>query len=174
MQLKLLGLFLLLFNPLLKIGQDSEYAVKVAFMERFTRFIEWPAEIEINDRSKAFVFGVLGENPFDYLLEDFFEKQRIKKSEVELRYLDSYVEASDCHMLYISKSESGNLQTILHHLKEKPILTISDSDGFAEAGVMINLFVEDEYIRFEINEKAAQAAGLSISYHLLNNARNVY
>jgi hypothetical protein len=48
----------------------SEYEVKAAFLEKFTRFIEWPSEVHIEDVSRPFVIGVIGEN----LLTQFLKK----------------------------------------------------------------------------------------------------
>ena len=51
------------------------------------------------------------------------------------------------------------------------LLTVSDIKGFAAAGGVIELFAEDGKMRFEINTRAAQRAGLRISSQLLKLAR---
>ena len=51
------------------------------------------------------------------------------------------------------------------------LLTVSDIRGFAAAGGVIELFAEDGKMRFEINPRAAQRAGLRISSQLLKLAR---
>ena len=65
------------------------------------------------------------------------------------------------------------LQKILTAVKNEPILTVSDSEGFAEEGVYINLYYKKELLAFEINYKASQQAGLKISYLLRNVAKIV-
>jgi hypothetical protein len=62
---------------------------------------------------------------------------------------------------------------VLDQLRGRPILTVSDADGFAEAGGMIGLFIEDSRVRFAINLGAAESAHLTISSRLLNLARIV-
>lgn len=47
------------------------------------------------------------------------------------------------------------------------MLTVSETDHFLEAGGIINFVHEDGRVRFEINEPAAQRAGLKISPQLL-------
>ena len=54
------------------------------------------------------------------------------------------------------------------------MLTVSDMEGFAEAGGVIGLMKTDEKIRFEINLLAAKDAGLVINSRLLNLAQIVY
>ena len=42
-------------------AQVPEYALKAEFLERFTRFVDWPGE---HDPRSPFVIGVYGSNPF--------------------------------------------------------------------------------------------------------------
>ena len=55
----------------------------------------------------------------------------------------------------------------------KPVLTVGDSQGFAERGVLINLFEESGYLRFDINMAAVQASPLKFSSRLLRLGRQV-
>ena len=48
-----------------------------------------------------------------------------------------------------------------------------DSAGFAALGGIINLTVEDNSVRFEVNQLAAERAGLKISSKLLGIAKIV-
>jgi hypothetical protein len=54
-----------------------------------------------------------------------------------------------------------------------PVLTVSEMPGFDELGGMVNFFIEDRRIRFEINPQAAARSGLRISSQLLNLSRIV-
>ena len=47
---------------------------------------------------------------------------------------------------------------------------MSDIEDFAAAGGMIQLFIRDEKVRFEINQQAAEATGLKIDARLLKLA----
>jgi hypothetical protein len=53
------------------------------------------------------------------------------------------------------------------------VLTIGDTEGYAEQGVMVNFYLEDNMVRIEINIDAARRAGLNISSQLLKLARIV-
>lgn len=76
-------------------------------------------------------------------------------------------------MLFISGSEEENLARIVKTINGALVLTIGDSEGFAKKGVMINFYMENKRVRFEINPKAAMHAGLRISSKLLRIARIV-
>jgi len=53
-------------------------------------------------------------------------------------------------------------------------LTIGDTKGFAQQGVIINFYIKDEKVRFEINVDAAKRANLKISAKLLRLAKIVH
>jgi len=55
-------------------------------------------------------------------------------------------------------------------LKNLPVLTISETAGFAKRGGMINFTLQDSKVRFEANVDAAKQAGLNISSRLLSLA----
>jgi hypothetical protein len=49
-------------------------------------------------------------------------------------------------------------------------LTIGDTEGFTQRGVMVNFYMENNRVFFEINPNAAMRAGLKISSALLRIA----
>ena len=58
-------------------------------------------------------------------------------------------------------------------VKWLPILTIGETPGFAARGGIINLTLEDNKVRFEVNIGAAKQANLNISSRLLALAKIV-
>jgi hypothetical protein len=62
----------------------------------------------------------------------------------------------------------------MRSLEGASILTIGDTAGFARQGVIINFYLENRKVRFEINAAAARRAGLTISSKLLKLAGAVY
>lgn len=154
-------------------SKQNEYLLKSVFMERFTRFIQWPKPFIEKDKNQHFIIGVIGPNPFDDILQTVFSRQPIKGKPVEVRLLNNLFEIAGCHMLFIGKTNRQSLSNIVNYSRNFPILTISDNTGYASWGVHINMYVENEQIRFEINNEAASASNLNISYLLLKVARIV-
>jgi len=180
-KMKLLN-WLILYLMILSIGflmpqsamaQQREYTIKAVFLEHFTRFIEWPESSEISDTSTPFIVAVIGENPFGSILEQIYAKQKIKNKSVEIRYISTPDEIGDCQILFISRSTKNILPEILSRTRNKPILTVSDTEGFAQQKVLINFYLTEDKIKFEINEKAVHQSGLVMSYRLLSLARIV-
>lgn len=148
--------------------QAPEYEVKAEFLERFTRFIDWPS-----DPPGRFVIGVIGRNPFNGFIERIASERRIKGRLVDVRYVSDVAQLDACQLVFIAASERAQLPRILARTASKPILTVADSDGFANAGVMINFYKTGDTVRFEVNESAVERSGLKVSSKLLKLARLV-
>ena len=164
---RILFLFLLYFGS--SDAQVSEYEYKAAFIERFTRFVQWPSEIE----SQTFKMVIFGENPFGNSLDQLFEDTEIKDLKVELIYTDKVEDLSHVDLVYIASSEKRRVEEILIALSHKPILIISDSKGFCKLGVHINMYIEDNYVRYEINQGALEESGIEVSSLLFASAKIV-
>ncbi|HNO87252.1 MAG TPA: YfiR family protein, partial [Rhodocyclaceae bacterium] len=59
-------------------------------------------------------------------------------------------------------------------LAGRGVLTVSDIDGFAEAGGGIGLVTEEDRVRFDINQAALTRDTLKASSQLLRLGRNVF
>ena len=154
-------------------GQDREYQMKAVFLDKFTHFVRWPATSVVADTSVPFVVGVIGDSPFGSTLEKIYAERRIKDKAVDIRYLTDLDEISKCNLLFIAHSAADRLSGIVAQTRHKPILTVSDTEGFAVRGVLINLYRHEGKVKFEINERAVHDSGLTFSYLLLNLARIV-
>jgi hypothetical protein len=162
--------------PFLCYAQEDrhhEYLLKSAFIERFTRFVQWPRSFEEGVQNQTFIFGALCAPEFCRVLEAAFAGHRIKNRPVKFRRIKTAEDVDGCHLVYIGKTDDPTLAGLIATLKSKPVLTVSDTRGYAQKGVHINMFVQQEQIRFEINHKSAVACGLKISHLLLKLARIV-
>src|SRR5665213_2368272 len=160
------GLFLAAAAGRAQVSQPSEYQLKSAFIYNFAKFIDWPTETSTNDKP-PFIIGVLGDNPFGNNLEQIIAGKQINERPVSVQFFHTAAEATNCQILFISKSEKKHFSEIIKSLHGIAILTVSETDQFIESGGMINFVEADSKIRFQINDKAAQAAGLKISSKLL-------
>lgn len=152
-------------------GQSTEYILKAGFIERFTRFIEWPSDSLQADTTKPFIILVLGKNPFGDNLQKFFTKTRIKGRKVVIRYAAKLDTNKYYHMIFICDNMSSELNFILNYAHDKPLITIGETEGFGSRGVLINFFLDNNKIRFEINQAAFRNTGLKVSHMLLNSAK---
>jgi uncharacterized protein DUF4154 len=145
----------------------GEYEVKAAFLFNFAKFVEWPEAALPADGT--FVIAVLGADPFGHALDDLEGRVVLGRRIVVKRWRD-LGELAACQLLFVSASEDERLGDVLRAVASRPVLTVSDGDGFAERGVMINFRTRDRRIRFEINLERAETAGLKMSSQLLKLA----
>jgi len=151
----------------------SEYEVKAEFIERFTRFVAWPQSVFASADS-AFVVCVWGSGPLATQLERMVARGKIKDRPARLLHVEPSDGLDGCHILFVAVAERAAVRSIMARTRGKPILSVADQPGFAEAGVLINLIIDDEgAVRFEINREAADASGLKISAKLMRLARFV-
>jgi hypothetical protein len=158
---------LLIGSSLAYPQQYDEYQVKAAFLNKLLMFVKWPEPMQESDR---IIIGVLGANPFKAHIRDV-EGQSVRGKRVIVKQILTVREARQCHLVFIGSSEKDRLGYILSALSSSPVLTVSDSDGWAKQGVMINFYVEQGMIRFEVNIDVAKNAGLTVSSQLLKLAR---
>ncbi len=148
-----------------------EYQVKAAFVYKFTKFVEWPAD-RLNSRDEPIVIGVLGESPITEALQSLTQEQT-EGQRLEVRHVIDPGSISGLHILFISPTDVSQLLQVLDSANGSHVLTVSENDGYASMGVMVNFYIDREKIRLEINNEAAKEAGLKISSKLLRLAKIV-
>jgi hypothetical protein len=147
----------------------SEYEVKAAFIFNIAKFVEWPDRSPA-ERGETLNLCVLGSDPFEGALDQIAGKQ-VKGKRLHIRHVASTRNVRGCNMLFISSSEKEKLPNIMEALRNTSALTIGDTAGYGRRGVMINFYLEENRIRFEMNPDKAKQAGLVISAQLLKLAR---
>jgi hypothetical protein len=150
--------------------QPGEYEVKAAFLFNFTKFVEWPENAFV-DPLAPIVIGVIGDDPFGESLVRIVAGQKAQGRSIEIvkyRYGDNL---RRCHVLFLSASERQHRAPILASLQEASVLTVSDIDGFAEAGGAIQFVVQENRVRFVVNLEVATQGKLRVSAKLLALAR---
>ncbi len=146
--------------------EAGEYEAKAALIYNFAKFVEWA-----DDTSQdTLTFYILGKNPFNSGL-DSINGKHIDGKVIRVKQVKSLRDIDECSMLFISSSEKENLDSLIKTIKGLRVLTIGDTDGFANQGVIINIYIEGSRLHFEINVDAAKESGLKLSSKLLNLAR---
>ena len=154
------------------VEKPSEYEVKAVYLFNFAKFVQWPAS-EPSDETDAFTVCVLGEDPFGRTLDFTLAGETLHGRKTATKRIESTRDAEGCRIVFVSGSEERRLRSILEALEGSSILTVSDMDDFAERGGMIQLVMENDRVRFEVNLTAATAVGLEMSSELLKVARGV-
>ena len=161
---------LLLATPALAAPTTSQ--VEAVFLFNFSQFVDWPAQA-FPQPDSPIVIGVLGSDPFDGTLDEVVRGEMVKGRSLVVRRFQHIEQLTDCHILFISRSERPRLEPIVQMLKGRNILTVSDLDEFATQGGVIGFVLTDNKIRLRVNLQAAKEAGLTLSSKLLRPAQIV-
>lgn len=104
----------------------------------------------------------------------YLRQRKVNKQEVVVKYPADLHELAGCQAVFIARSVIDNLSAILVLLHGKPVLTIADTPGSCQQGVMINMAISEGKVVFEANLAAAKQNGLRLSAQLLRFATEVY
>src|SRR5207302_8670272 len=80
----------------------------------------------------------------------------IKRLKSVPELLKSVAELKEYQILFISSSEMPRLAEAIQIVKGIPVLTIGETPGFAKNGGMINLILENNRVRFEVNVRSEE------------------
>jgi len=150
-----------------KAQQFTEYEVKAAYIFNFTKFIKWPAS-SFDNSTSPYVLGIYGNDPFGSVIKKIIGTRQSNDRKWIVKYYSRPEQIKQCHILFITDINQSELRSLIMHLENKPILTVGDEiDKFCQQGGIINFTPKKSPKRFEINNKAAKNARLSISSKLL-------
>jgi hypothetical protein len=158
---------LLLLRPLASAQDVTEPNLKAAFVYHFAKFTEWPARLPLGE---PFVMCVVG----DAAIRDALErtvKDRLVAAHAILVWQMDEGPPRVCHVMYLSGLTIGKATALITGLRDAPVLTLSDIDGFTEMGGIAQFFFEHGQLRFRVNRESAKRAGLEISSRLLQLAK---
>jgi hypothetical protein len=150
----------------------TEYQVKAVFLFNFSQFVDWPAAAFADGRSPL-VIGVLGDDPFGTTLDEIVRGATVNGRPLAVRRYKSVDQVDACHILFIDRSQTEQLDTVVAALKERTVLTVGDFEGFTRRGGIIRFVTVGNKIRLRVNLAAAQQANLTISSKLLRPAQIV-
>jgi hypothetical protein len=142
-----------------------EYDVKAALLYRCLEMVQWPSNATSAAPSTLTV-GILGKNQFGESLT-FLAGKTVSGRKLVVTKLSRTVRASHCDVVFVSTSETGRTAKILDGLDGFPVLTVGEVPGFTEQGGVLNLLLVGKKIRLEINQAAAEKAGIRFDPKLI-------
>ena len=129
-------------------------------------YVQWPKETSTD----VFKVGILGKSPVEGPLREISKKRGADGRKIQIDSFAAIEQVQGCNMLFISSSFAPQLEEVLKVLRENSTLTISDTPGLASRGLAINFVLVNGKLKFEINRRALDEAGLQASSQLLKLA----
>jgi len=161
-------------------GASNEAALRVAFVYKFIKFIEWPSQAT-NPSLRLCALGAdsdakdalqpLNGQP---VTTQIIDGKPVVKQSIELVYLDDPASAlqhvKSCHMLY---RPAHATPIAIPYPLPAGVLMVADDPQETDSDIGIALArSQDGRIEFSISTAAATRAGVSISSQLLKLAKN--
>lgn len=154
-------------------GGSLEYQVKAAYLLNFTRYVEWPPQA-LGAPDDPVSICVLGRDPFGSVLDATVRGRTAYGRPLAVRRIRAPSEAAGCHLVFISRETWGAQRELPRSLRSPGMLTVGESDDFAQEGGIIGFVIQNETVRFVVNAEARDRAGLRISSRMLSLAAAVY
>jgi hypothetical protein len=140
----------------------SASELKAAYLYSFANFVQWPGPID-----SALVIGVAGDDAFAQIVADAARGRNVNGRQFATRRLRSGDDPSGCQMLYVGVTMRTREAAELIERVRGPVLTVGETAQFLRDGGMVQFYIDKNRMRFHINQKNAEAAGLKVSSQLL-------
>jgi hypothetical protein len=162
---------ILLLTPTTAAAQDvTEPALKAAFIYNFAKFTEWPADAMAN--GAPLVLCVLGDAAIGGALERAVKERTLAGRRIGVSQTSPDGQSlAGCHIAYVAGMTASQAAKVVAGLRDAPVLTISEVEGFTKMGGIAQFFFENGQLRFDVQLASAKRARLHISSKLLVLAR---
>lgn len=150
-------------------GANLEAQVKAAYIYNFTKFFDWG-----KTDSEFFTIIIVGKSNVTEALYKIAAKEKINGKPIVVNEISDLYSIDFCNILYLTTRNKDAFSNTLKKIKNKKVLLVTDSNGFAEKGAGINFIKIDNKIKFEINRKAIEEEGIVPNSSILSIAHQVY
>lgn len=149
-----------------------EHQIRAALLFSIAKFVTWPG-IGKDGRDEPLLFCVVGEGQFVAVLRGQLAGKRVRGRPIKVRQFNGNDPLKSCNLLYLIDSLASPIRGILTSLNRSPILTVSTAGNFLDLGGTVRILRRNGRLRFAVNLKAAEVAGLRLDARLLKLATEV-
>jgi hypothetical protein len=146
----------------------SEREIKAGFLFNFTRFVDWP-EAAFAGPGAPYVLCIAGDASMTRLLRETAAGKVVNGRGVVVREVKGNDDGAGCHVVFLSGTDGRRGRGGYGG----GILTVGESPGFARGGGVMDLVLEENRVKVELNLGAAERAGLRVSAKLIAVSRLV-
>lgn len=145
-------------EPPLSAAPESQ--VKAAFLYNFLKFVDSPQW-----KDGPVVIGVVGNAAFADIVEDTVRGKTVNGRPVGVSRFAKWSDVRGCQEVFVSAPAPASVGVL------PGVLTVGEEPRFLRAGGILNFYLEDNKVRFEISTEGAKASGLHVSAQLLKLGR---
>lgn len=161
-----MGLLIVIVLQPLKVQSASLGQVKMAFVFNFSRYVIWPESVFENEDA-PFTICLNANQELVTLLKLTVKGEKINNRNYQVKTIRNYNELNNCQIFFISAERFKKKYAMPPKLAKK-ILYVSDSEGFASDGGMIELERNAQKIKLLVNLELVKNSELRFRSNLLN------
>src|SRR3569833_1549331 len=166
--------FVLLIGLTRPAAADSltEAKVKAAYLYNFAKFVTWPPNAS-GGHTDSFTICTVGERPLLGMIDETVRGKSVDERPLRTRRVDPKQDLQGCQVLFIPAGQRLDARGSGSDPTSFGVLTGSEGDNSDRPDrfqSVSTLLLQEGKVRFVINAKAAEHAGLTISSRLLTLA----
>jgi len=160
------------------IGQelsDKAAVQKADFIFDLISNTEWPDESAAGN--DTFVISVIDQPTFVEKLKETAAENSKLKINIEIQSISIKDDFSGSNLVYMGNGELSDLAKVLKKTEKRPILTVTDIEGYARYGVIVELVTGNDgkgKVEYVINKMVMRKSGLKISDELIKKAKKTF
>jgi len=149
------------------VDTAKEADLKAAYIYNFARYTKWEG---LGENRNQFVICVHKESDLFKSLKKL-EKKKMKGKKIKVIAVgESKNCLRPCHVVILPELQQKRLQALVKKAVASNVLSISDTEGYAQKGVTINLKKVSNKMTFEVNLDQVRKSRLKLSSNLLKMA----
>ena len=139
-----------------------------AYLYNFLQFTEFSKDQDLGSIRVCF-YGEQSENEAFQPLAAKFVKDR----PIEIAYVSNKLEAAGCNTMFFYEWQLKEFSMLAPYLKDLGVITFGENPKFLDLGGVVNFFIEDGKLRFDINRNNSPS-DTKFSSKLLRLANQVF
>jgi hypothetical protein len=161
---------LIFLSPDRAVAQASprlaEPDITAGMLYNFLRYTDWPATAE---REVPINVCLYGGDPFEGRLASMAGRT-VNQRVIAIRTVRTNADLDACALVFVNARERAAWPRLRAELSRRSVLTVSDYEGFARAGGMLEFTRVRNRVGVAVNVEAASAANLRVQDRLLRLA----
>ncbi len=147
----------------------SDDDVRLALVYKIARFVTWP--VSSNHQAAPLRLCFANDEIFE-LAQKRLTGRSVKERPLRVLYVAEDIAdvSTTCDILYMARTERDRVEELIKLVSNNPILTISDTPDFVNAGGMVGLSTRSKKVAIRINVAAYESSNLVVSSQLLELA----
>ena len=140
--------------------------VQVVYLFNFAKFVRWPE----GSGQGPLTICVAGQKGYVESLGRLVKGEQVDGRPLGVKGVHGAGDVGGCDIVFLGDGAKDQIDAVVAATAGKPVLTVSDQEGFLERGGMIQFVVIGNRVRFSVDLGPAQRSGIGLSSELLKVA----